>query len=141
MKWIKRKECVTHVVIICLNNYTYIIIISKTFSPLAFAIHMTFGYRASKFVIVISLVEDDWFLLDKDVFFPAKKPGSLGLGNELPIRNIITTYDMLGWSSDCCCKHKKLMWRQRTISNRLQLSSRQVSINSKCLPSFHNFHA
>ena len=136
MRWIKWKECVTHVVISCLNNYTYIIIISKTFSPLAFAIHMTFGYRASKFVIVISLVEDDWFLLDKDDFFPAMKPGSLGSGNELSLRNIITTYDMLGRSSGCCCKHKK-----RIISDWMQVSSKQVSISSKGLPSFHNFHA
>ena len=140
MKWIKWKECVTHV-IICLNNYTCIIIISKTFSPLAFAIHMTFGYRASKFVIVISLVEDDSFLLDKDDFFPAMKPGSLGSGNELSLCNIITTYDMLGQSSGCCCKHKKLMWRQRTASDWMQESSKQVSISSKGLPSFHNFHA
>ena len=60
---------------------------------------MTFGYRASNSVIVISLVEVDWFLLDKDNFFPIKEAGSLGSGNELSPCNIITTDDMLGRSS------------------------------------------
>ena len=102
---------------------------------------MTFGYRASNSVTVISLVEDDWFFLDEDDFFPTKEAGSLGSGNELSPCNIITTDDMLGRSSGCCCKHKKLIRRQRTISNKMQESFKQVSISSKGLPSFHNFHA
>ena len=105
------------------------------------AIDMMFGYRASSSETVISLVEEDWFSPNKDDFFPTKKPGSLGSGNEFSLCNIITTYDMLGRSSECCCKHKKLMWRQRTTSDRMQESSKQVSISSKGLPSFHNFHA
>ena len=60
---------------------------------------MKFGYRASNNVTVISLVECDWFLLDKDDLFPIKKAGSLGSGNELSPCNIITTDDMLGRSS------------------------------------------
>ena len=102
---------------------------------------MTFGYRPSIRVTVISLVEDDWFLLDEDDLFPTKEAGSPGSGNELSPCNIITTDDMLGRSSGCCCKHKKLMRRQRTVSNRVQESFKQVSINSKGFPSFHNFHA
>ena len=31
---------------------------------------MTLDYRPSNKVIVISLVEDDWFLLDEGDFFP-----------------------------------------------------------------------
>ena len=44
MKWIKWKECVTHVVIICLNNYTYIIIISKTYISIFQAKNKDFIY-------------------------------------------------------------------------------------------------
>ena len=102
---------------------------------------MTFGYRPSIRVTVISLVEDDWFLLDEGDLFPTKEAGSPGSGNELSPCNIITTDDMLGRSSGLCCKDKKLMRRQRTISNRMQESFKQVSISSKGFPSFHNFHA
>ena len=105
------------------------------------AIDMMFDYRASNNVIVTSLVEDGWFLLDTDDFFPTKKPSSLGSGNGLSLCNIITTDDMLGRSSWCCCKHKKLIWRQRSISDRMQESFKQVSINFKGIFSFHNFHA
>ena len=59
---------------------------------------MIFDYRASNMVIVISLVEDDWFLIDEVDFFPTKKPNSLGSGNELSPCNIITTHDIFGRS-------------------------------------------
>ena len=59
---------------------------------------MLFDYRASNMVTVISLVEDDWPLLDEVDSFPTKKPNSLGSGNELSPCNIITTYDIFGRS-------------------------------------------
>ena len=62
------------------------------------AIDMIFDYRASNKVTVISLVEDDWFLLDEVDFFPTKKPNSLGSGNELSPCNIITTHAIFGRS-------------------------------------------
>ena len=102
-------------------------------------------YRASSSVIDISLVEDDWCLLDDESasseFFPIRKPGSLGSDSKLSLPNIITTDDMLGLSSGCCCTHKRLTWMQRKISSRVQDSSKHVSISSKGMPSFHNFHA
>ena len=75
------------------------------------AIDMKLEYRASNKVIEISLVGDDWFLLDEGGFFPTKKPGSLGSGNELSLCNIIKTNDMFGQSLWCYCKHKKQIWR------------------------------
>ena len=46
------------------------------------AIDMMLDYRPSNTVIVISLTEDGWFLLDEGDFFPTKNPSSLGLGSE-----------------------------------------------------------
>ena len=57
---------------------------------------MIFDYRVSNKVTVISLVEDDWFLLNEVYFFHTKKPNSLGSGNELSQCNIITTHDIFG---------------------------------------------
>ena len=79
------------------------------------AIDMKLDYRASNMVIEISLVRDDWFLLEEGGFFPTKKPISLGSINELSLCSIITTNDMFGRSLWCCCKHKKLIWRSCTI--------------------------
>ena len=56
-------------------------------------------YRPSNKVILTSLVEDDWFLLNEGDFFPTWKPGFFGSGSELSPCNIITTNDMLGRSS------------------------------------------
>ena len=42
------------------------------------AIDMTFGYRASSSEIVISLVEEDWFMPNKDDFFPYKETRLFG---------------------------------------------------------------
>ena len=63
------------------------------------AIDMMLDYRASNTVIVISLIEDDWFLLDEGDFFPTKNPSSLGLGSEPSLCNSITTDDISGRSS------------------------------------------
>ena len=63
------------------------------------AIDMMLDYRASNMVIVISLIEDDWFLLDEGDFFPTKKPSSLGSGNEPSLSNSITTDDIFDRSS------------------------------------------
>ena len=57
---------------------------------------MIFDYRVSNKVTVISLVEDDWFLLNEVDFCHTKKPNSLGTGNELSPFNIITTHDIFG---------------------------------------------
>ena len=59
---------------------------------------MKLDYQGSNKVIEISLVRDDWFLLDEGGFFPTKKLSSLGSGNELSLCNIITTNDMFGLS-------------------------------------------
>ena len=63
------------------------------------AIDMMLDYRASNTVIVISLTEDGWFLLDEGDFFPTKKPTSLGSGSEPSLCNSITTEDISGRSS------------------------------------------
>jgi hypothetical protein len=77
-------------------------------------------HRASNSETDISFVEDDCCLLDEEYstgsdLFPTWKPGSLGSGNELSLLSIVTTEDMLGLSSGCCCTHKRLMWAQRLI--------------------------
>lgn len=55
--------------------------------------------------------------------------------------SIEITSDMIGLSSGCCCKHKRLTWMHLNTSDRVYDSPIEGSINSNGLPSFHNFHA
>ena len=102
--------------------------------------------RASKIVLVISLIVGDSCILEKPCvsfdIFSKKKPGFLGRGNAVSLPNTTTTDDMLGLSSGCCCTHKRLRWIQRSTSeNGHNDFPKHSSINSRGLASFQSIHA
>jgi len=108
-----------------------------------FCSHFDDNYRASNNVIVISFVEQVSCLLDEGSGSTesVKKPGCLGLGNELSLLNIWTTDDMFGLSSGFCCTHNKPTWICRNTLDRVHESPTNSSINSIGLSSIHSFHA
>lgn len=74
-------------------------------------------------------------------FLSEKNPGCFGWGSDMSLHNIGTTVDMLGRSSGLCCTHNRLIWIDRTTSEKLNDSTSDMSISSKDLPSLWRLHA
>ena len=89
-------------------------------------------YRASNNVMVGWIPEEEFASI---IFLSVKKQGSLGRGGAPSLPNIRITECMLGRSSGKRCMHNRPTLIERSTSNRLQVFTFDVSINSKDPPS------
>lgn len=97
------------------------------------------SYLGSRSVMVMSLAEHSWLVLD-DVsglirFLSVKNPGRFGWGRGFSLDNIKTTDDMPGLSCGLCCTHSKPTWIDLIISDKFVESQSKVSISSSKPPS------
>lgn len=106
-------------------------------------------YRPSTSVIVISLTDLESFLLvdespSYELSRSMRNPGGFGLGKGPSLPNITATFPMLGRSSGCCWRQRKLTWMHLITSDKMDDEfefSKHESISSIGLPSEYSFQA